>query len=93
MFGLIFDFLCFFLTETNLQLGMIPTLRPKFFYPLDLGRPVSNEPPPPNDSQSIKRKRNPRMTTIMLPGLSFRSAFVFSINSCCVVYFDLFSFH
>ena len=46
MFGLIFDFLCFFLTETNLQLGMIPTLRPKFFYPLDLGRPVSNEPPP-----------------------------------------------
>ena len=47
MFGLIFDFLCFFLTETNLQLGMIPTLRPKFFYPLDLGRPVSNEPPPP----------------------------------------------
>ena len=22
-------------------------LRPKFFHPLDLGRPISNEPPPP----------------------------------------------
>ena len=26
-------------------------LRPKFFHPLDLGRPISNEPPPtPNDN-------------------------------------------
>ena len=39
-------------------------LRPKFFHPLDLERPVSNEPPSPNDNQSIKRKDNPRMTTI-----------------------------
>ena len=31
-------------------------LRPKFFHPLDLGRPTSNEPPCPNDNQSIKRK-------------------------------------
>ena len=38
-------------------------LRPKFF--LDLGRPISNEPPPsPNDIQSVKRKHNPRMTII-----------------------------
>ena len=35
--------------------------RPKFFHSLDLGRPLSNEPPPPaspspsrNDNQSIK---------------------------------------
>ena len=39
-------------------------LRPKFFHPLDLGRPISNEPPSPNDNQSIKRQRNPRMTII-----------------------------
>ena len=39
----------------------------KFFHLLDLGRPISNEPPPslsPNDNQSIKRKHNPRMTVI-----------------------------
>ena len=56
-------------------------LRPKFFQPLDLGRPISNEPPhppphtprppSPNDNQSIKTKNNPR-TTIMLSGPSFR---------------------
>ena len=40
-------------------------LRPKFFHLLDLGRPISNEPPPsPNDNQSVKRKHNPRMTII-----------------------------
>ena len=31
-------------------------LRPKFFHLLDHGRPVSNEPPPPNDIQSVKMK-------------------------------------
>ena len=32
-------------------------LRPKFFHPLALGRPISNEAPPPtpNDNQLIKR--------------------------------------
>ena len=38
--------------------------RPKFFHPLDLGRPISTEPLSPNDNQSIKRKHNPRMTII-----------------------------
>ena len=35
--------------------------RPKFFHPLDLRRPISNELPlpSPNDNQSIKRKHNP----------------------------------
>ena len=41
-------------------------LRPKFFYPHHLGRPISNEhlspfPPTPNDNLSVKRKHNPRM--------------------------------
>ena len=36
----------------------------KFLHPLDLGRLISNEPPSTNDSQSIKRKHNPRMTII-----------------------------
>ena len=47
-------------------------LCPKFFHPLDLGRPIvqfqTNPPPPasplpsPNYNQSIKRKHNLRMT-------------------------------
>ena len=38
-------------------------LRPKFFHPLNLRRPVSNEPhASSNDNQSVKRKHNPRMT-------------------------------
>ena len=42
-------------------------LRPTFFHPLDLGRPISNNPPPPsphlspNDNQTIKIKSNARM--------------------------------
>ena len=41
-------------------------LRPKFFHPLDLGRPILKDPPPlsPNGNQSVKRKHNPRMTII-----------------------------
>ena len=55
-------------------------LRPIFFHPLDLGHPISNEPPSTNHNQSVKTKHNPRMTIIcyqVLPSL----AFVFSINS------------
>ena len=39
-------------------------LRPKFLHPLDLGRPISNKPPSLNDSQSFKRKHNPRITIV-----------------------------
>ena len=40
-------------------------LRPKYLYPLDLGRPISNETPPNlNNNQSIKTKHNPRMTIL-----------------------------
>ena len=41
-------------------------LRPKFFHPLELGRPISKDAPSPfpNDNQSIKRKHNPWMTII-----------------------------
>ena len=39
-------------------------LSPKFFHPLDLGRPISNEPPSPNNNQSIKRKQNSKLTII-----------------------------
>ena len=43
-------------------------LRPKFFHPLELEPPISNDSAPvpclsPNDNQSIKRKHNPSMTT------------------------------
>ena len=47
-----------------------PHLRPKYFLPLDLGSPISNEPAPPppslspNDNQSIKRKHDPRTTIV-----------------------------
>ena len=39
-------------------------LRPTFFHPLDLGRPISNNPTPhlsPNDNQTMKIKSNARM--------------------------------
>ena len=42
-----------------------PLVQPrlKFFHPIDLGRPISNVPLlSPNDNQSIKMKKNPRMT-------------------------------
>ena len=69
-------------------------LRPKFFHHLDLGRPISNEPPSPNDNQSIKRKRNPsKYGYYVLPGPSFGWTFVFSINSLILSGFPLTSFH
>ena len=37
-------------------------LRPKFFHALDFGCPISNEPPSPNDNQSIKGKHDAKMT-------------------------------
>ena len=44
---------------------------PKFFYPLNLERPISSEalPPSPNDNQSIKRNHNSRLTIICYQGL------------------------
>ena len=40
-------------------------LCPEFFHPLNLGRPISNEPPPSsNDNQTIKRKHSPRINII-----------------------------
>ena len=66
--------------------------RPKFFHPLDFRRPISNNPASSNDNLSVRRKHNPRMT-IMLPGPSFRSTFVFSINSLILSGFPLTSFH
>ena len=44
---------------------LLTQLRPKFFHPLDLGRPISNDPLLSlTDNQQIKRKDNPRMTII-----------------------------
>ena len=68
-------------------------LYPKFFHPLDLGRPVSNELPTPNDNQSINGKYNPMDGCYMLSGLSFRSPFVFSINSLILSGVPLTFFH
>ena len=57
-------------------------LRSKFFHPLDLGRTMSNEPPPfrPNDNQSIKRKHNPSMTIICYQVLP-QGEFSFSVST------------
>ena len=56
-------------------------LRPKFFHPIDLGRPISNELPPiPKDNQSIKRKQS-KNEHYTISGSSFWLAFVFGINS------------
>ena len=74
-------------------------LRPKFFHPLDLVLPISNEPLlslslslSPNDSQSIK-KNIMQGWLFTSSGSSFRSAFVFSINSLILSRFPLTSFH
>ena len=61
-------------------------LRPKFFPPLDLGRPISNEPLPP--LQMITKN-----DYYMLSSTFFRSAFVSSINSVILSAFPLTSFH
>ena len=69
--------------------------RPKFFHPLSLTLDVqfqTNPPPSSNDNQSVKRKNNPRMK-IMIPSPSFRSAFVFRINSLILPGFPLAFFH
>ena len=51
-------------------------LRPKFFHLVDLGRPISNKSPSPNElKESIKTKHNSRMTIIcyqVLPSIGFR---------------------
>ena len=46
-------------------------LRPKFFHPLDLGRPISNDPPPPQmipcmRTNEIKTKTKPSQVTFKL---------------------------
>ena len=55
------------IVQFSVPLSPLVHLRPKLFYSLDFGHPISNAPPSlpsPNDNQSIKRKRNPRMTII-----------------------------
>ena len=67
----------------------------KIFPPTYLGRPISNEPlTSPNENQQLKGKHNPRMTIIYyISGPSFRSAFIFGINSLIFSGFLLTSFH
>ena len=79
-------------------------LRPKFFHPLDFGRLISDNellPPPtslflsPNDNQSIsvKRKHNPRMTIIYYQAF-LQVGFRFHYQPINLVWlsFDFFSF-
>ena len=53
----------------------------------------TNLPPSPSDNQSIKRKHNPKMTIIYHHAQSFRSAYIFSINSLILFGLTLTSFH
>ena len=58
-------------------------LRPKFFHLVDLGRPISNEPPqlPFSDgNQSIKRQHNPRTTIIYYQVIS-SGRFSYSVST------------
>ena len=83
------------------QFSRLPTplvhLRQKFFHPLDLGRPISNEPH--HLSHSLQMIANQLKENIMqgwlfmLSSTSFRSDFVFSINSLILFSFPLTSFH
>ena len=66
----------------------------KFFHPLDLGRPVLNKAPSPYDNQWIKRKRRPRMTTLLhIIRPSFRLAFQYQPINLVLLSFDFFSFN
>ena len=71
-------------------------LCPTFFHPLDLGRPISNDPPspPPSPLQMTTNQLKEDITQgQLLYGLSLRSAFDFSINSLILSGFPLASFH
>ena len=63
---------------------------PKFIHPLDLGRPTLNKAPLPLQMIINQLKGN---IILGLSGLSFRSAFVFSINLLILSGFQLTSFH
>ena len=68
-------------------------LRPKFCHPLELGRPISNEPPSPNDNQSVKK--NTIQGWLLYAIRSFSSGRLsFSVfNSLNLSGFPLTSFH
>ena len=79
-------------------------LRPKFFHPLYLGRPILNKPPPislPNDNQSIKKNIIQRwllyvIRSFLPVGFCFHYQliiFVFTINSLFLSGFLLTSLH
>ena len=59
----------------------------KIFHLLDLRAPVSNEPPSPNDNQSIKKTKS-KDNYYMLSGSFFSLTFVFSINSLILPSFN-----
>ena len=67
-------------------------LRPNSSILVTLDIQFQTKIPSQNNNQSIKRKHNLRMT-IMLSGPSFRSPFVFNINSLILSGFLLTSFH
>ena len=74
------------------QFSRTPTplvqLRSKFFHPFDIGRPISNEPPFPNDNQSIKRNDNPWMTIICYQVFpSGRLSFLVPTHYSCMVFY------
>ena len=57
-------------------------LRPKFFHPLDLGRPISNEP-----LSALQRKHNPRMSIVCYQVFSSgRLSFSVSTDESCLAF-------
>ena len=77
-----------------------PHLRTKFFHPVHLGRPISNERPLPRPHLPLplpmitnKLKENKLQGWILYVGPYLRSAFVFIINSLILSDFLLTSFH
>ena len=63
-------------------------LRPNAFHPLDLGRPIPNESPSPNNNQLIKREHNQSINSLILSGFpltSFHLAEASLSNFCCFI--------
>ena len=73
-------------------------LRPKFFHPLDVGRPISNEPhppppPSPNDNQSIKKDVIEGLLLYVIESfLQVGFPFQYQLINLACISFDFFSF-
>ena len=69
------------------HLPPLAQLRPKFFHPLDLERPVSSKPLVPSSTND--KKHNPGITIVMLPGPFLQVGFCFQFQLINLVWLSI----